>query len=287
MSAFTRVCDAPRRACPGLIRGCTATVVQQPGRRPSRRGATGRAPQDDGDRYSVCRKKRARSATPAAARSRRACSSTARSGMVTRKVAPMVPSTRRMSPSCARTSSAAMTRPRPEPPVRVELLNGSNRCARAASGMPGPVSDDLDLHHRALAAAGDADLVAAGIAGVAALQRLHRIAREIEQDAEQLVGIGVDHQPALDRADPADRRVGRKLERLAHLLAPAARARSGGGPAAAPARGRRTASTRRTRSRARAPASAWARSAAPAGPASSTAGRRTIARTKADCAGRG
>ena len=52
----------------------------------------------------------------------------------------------------------------------------------------------------------------------AAFQRLQRIAREIEQDAEQLVVIGLDDEPALDRADPADRRVGAETERLVHLL---------------------------------------------------------------------
>jgi hypothetical protein len=51
---------------------------------------------------------------------RRSLSSTARSGMMSRKVAPIVPSTSRISPPCARTSSAAMASPRPVPPARVE-----------------------------------------------------------------------------------------------------------------------------------------------------------------------
>ena len=51
---------------------------------------------------------------------RRELRSTARSGMVMLKVAPMVPGTRRMSPPCARTNSAAIARPRPVPPARVE-----------------------------------------------------------------------------------------------------------------------------------------------------------------------
>jgi hypothetical protein len=46
--------------------------------------------------------------------------STARSGIVMLKVAPIVPGTRRISPPCARTSSAAMARPRPVPPARAE-----------------------------------------------------------------------------------------------------------------------------------------------------------------------
>ena len=110
-----------------------------------------------------------------------------------------------------------MASPRPALPVRVEPWNASNRCARAApESRPGV--GHLDHHHRALAPAGDADLVAAGVAGVAALERLHRVAREVEQDAEQLVGIGVDHEAALDRADPADRRGAVEAERLAHVL---------------------------------------------------------------------
>src|SRR5438132_920883 len=40
----------------------------------------------------------------------------------------------------ARTSSAAMARPSPEPPERVEPVNASNRWARALAGTPGPVS---------------------------------------------------------------------------------------------------------------------------------------------------
>ena len=72
---------------------------------------------------------------------RRTLMSTARSGIETRKVAPIVPSTRRMSPPWARTSSATMASPRPTLPVRVEPWNASNRCARARSERPGPVSE--------------------------------------------------------------------------------------------------------------------------------------------------
>src|SRR5262249_38756112 len=45
---------------------------------------------------------------------------------------------------------------------------------------PGAGVGHLDHHHRALAPAGDAHLVAAGIARVTALERLHRVAREVE-----------------------------------------------------------------------------------------------------------
>ena len=48
-------------------------------------------------------------------------SSTGRSGIAIRKVAPMVPSTRWMSPPWARTSSAAMASPSPLPPGRPEV----------------------------------------------------------------------------------------------------------------------------------------------------------------------
>ena len=62
-------------------------------------------------------------------------------------------------------------------------------------------------------------LVAAGIARVAALERLQRIAHEVEHDAEELFGIGIHHQPALDRADPAHRRAaGIETQRLPHVL---------------------------------------------------------------------
>src|SRR6516162_2951577 len=60
---------------------------------------------------------------------RRVSRSTARSGIERRKVAPMVPSTRRISPPWARTSSATMASPSPTLPVRVEPWKASNRCA--------------------------------------------------------------------------------------------------------------------------------------------------------------
>src|SRR5262249_14445259 len=44
---------------------------------------------------------------------------------------------------------------------------------------------DLDHHHRALAAPGDADLIVAGVLGLARLERLERVAGKIEQDAEE------------------------------------------------------------------------------------------------------
>jgi hypothetical protein len=57
-----------------------------------------------------------------------------------------------------------------------------------------------------------------GSFGARASERLQRIAREVEDHAEQLVRIGIDAQRALDRADPAHVGVGRQAQRLAHLL---------------------------------------------------------------------
>ena len=47
-----------------------------------------------------------------------------------------------------------------------------------------PGIGDLDHHHAALAPSGDADLVAQRIVRRARLQRLHRVAGEIDQHAE-------------------------------------------------------------------------------------------------------
>ena len=187
---------------------------------------------------------------------RRAPISTARSGMMMRNVAPMVPSTRRISPPCARTSSAAIARPRPEPPGRVEPWNASNRCARAFSRHAGPGVGHLDHHHGALAPAGDAQLVAAGIVRRAAFQRLQRVAREVEDrrgtagpDRHRRAGRARPRRPSAP-ATPGRGRASRAPPRPAPRAAPA------GGRAAARAPGRRRASTGRTRWRARASASA-------------------------------
>src|SRR5262249_31095727 len=70
---------------------------------------------------SLCEEHRRFQALPlqALARSpRRGLRSTALSGIVMLKVAPIVPGTSRISPPCARTNSAAMARPSPVPPVR-------------------------------------------------------------------------------------------------------------------------------------------------------------------------
>ena len=84
--------------------------------------------------------------------------------------------------------------PQPDAAGAGRALEGLEQMRAGALGEPRAGVGHLDHHHGALAPAGDADLVAAGILGVAALERLHRVAREIEQDAEQLVGIGIDHR---------------------------------------------------------------------------------------------
>jgi len=59
---------------------------------------------------------------------------------------------------------------------------------------------DLDHHHGAFTATGDANLgVAGGLSGLA-VERLHGIAPEIEQHAEQLIRIGIDLETALEIA---------------------------------------------------------------------------------------
>ena len=157
-----------------------------------------------------------------------------------------------------------MTRPRPVPPRARRALERLEQMRARLGREARPGVGHLDHDHGALAPPGDAHLVARRIVRRARLQRLHGVAREIEQDAQQLVGVGVDDQPALDRGDPADPRCRRAAASRAPPR-PAARARPAGGRAAAPGRGRRTASTGRTRWRAPARASAWARSAARAG----------------------
>ena len=54
--------------------------------------------------------------------------------------------------------------------------------------------------------------------GIGLLHGLHGIARQVEQDAEQLIVIGLDGKSALDRADPADRSIGAKPEGFVYLL---------------------------------------------------------------------
>jgi len=65
--------------------------------------------------------------------------------------------------------------------------------------VPGRLSETSITTTRAFAPAVDRDLIAAGVLGVARLERLHGVLpREIEQDAEELVG-----ESAIDRLKPA------------------------------------------------------------------------------------
>ena len=64
---------------------------------------------------------------------------------------------------------------------------------------------NFDHHDGAFAPPGDPQLGVAGRLGGLAVERLHGIAREIEQHPEQLIGISIDIEAAIDGADPADR----------------------------------------------------------------------------------
>src|SRR3974390_2045273 len=72
---------------------------------------------------------------------RRELKSTARSGILMLKVAPIVPGTKLISPPWARTNSAAIASPSPTPPARVEPWNAWNKWERVFSETPGPVSE--------------------------------------------------------------------------------------------------------------------------------------------------
>ena len=167
--------------------------------------------------------------------------------------------------------------PEPALPVRVEPWNASNKCARARPSSPGPVSDTsitttAPSRRPVMRTWSRPGSRAARLSSActALRARLSRIRNSCSW-------IGVDHEPALDRADPADLPAGVEAERLAHLLDQPARARSPAGRAAPPARGHRTRSTGRTRWRARARSSAWARNAGRADRSRSPAAPRTAA----------
>src|SRR4051794_38724220 len=63
---------------------------------------------------------------------------------------------------------------------------------------------DFDRHDRAFAPSGDAQLIAARLVRRARFEGLERIAREIEDHAEELLGVRINVEPALDRGDPAN-----------------------------------------------------------------------------------
>src|SRR3954454_25357016 len=64
---------------------------------------------------------------------------------------------------------------------------------------------NLQDGNRALAPPGNTDLLGRGIALRPAFQRLLRVAHQIKQYAEQLIGVGVEVGPTFNRADPRDR----------------------------------------------------------------------------------
>ena len=76
-------------------------------------------------------------------------------------------------------------------------------CARPGRHAGAGVGN-LEDGHGALAATHHPDLINRGSGFGAAFERLRGIAYQIEHDAEQLVGIGIDRQPALHRIDPRD-----------------------------------------------------------------------------------
>ena len=122
-----------------------------------------------------------------------------------------------IEPPWARTSSAAMARPRPVPPGRTEPWKARKRWARAGSGTPGPVSStriDTDAPSRARRHRQAADDRRAEIA----LQRLHRIAAEIDEDPEQLVGVGVDLETGRHPVLQGDRGVADEAQHIGDVV---------------------------------------------------------------------
>ena len=69
-----------------------------------------------------------------------------------------------------------------------------------------------------LAPPGDPDLIARGVIGGAAFQRLHGIAREVDKNAQQLIAVCVGSQAMLDGRDPPDPGIRRQSERIAHII---------------------------------------------------------------------
>ena len=121
------------------------------------------------------------------------------------------------------------------------------------------------FYHRdaAFTSAGYTNLIPGGIARTARLECLYRITRQIDENAKQLIVIGLNGQAALHGDNPPDRDVEAEAKRLVHLFDQRLnfnRLALGRQP---PARHRTRASTGRRRSRARARASVSGRSAAP------------------------
>ena len=94
-------------------------------------------------------------------------------------------------PPWPRTSSAAIVRPRPEPPLRTPPRNARNRFSRAFSGKPGPVSVTWIVQRCRLRKPQCRSLL-----GALRHDRLAGIADEVRQNTVKLLGIGPDHRPA-------------------------------------------------------------------------------------------
>ena len=87
-----------------------------------------------------------------------------------------------------------MASPSPEPPARDARAKGWNSFGCIACGMPGPLSASAIAHHAAMALGHDLDARIAVLA-----ERFDGIAQKIEHDAVELLGVGIDHQRAIDR----------------------------------------------------------------------------------------
>ena len=122
------------------------------------------------------------------------------------KVAPGPPSTSAIEPPWARTSSAAMASPRPVPPGLTEPWKARKSEARAFSGRPGPVSATRMVTRGSFARGRDGQPADHRRIGIG-VHRLNRIAAEIDQDTEELVGIGVDFETGRHLVLPGDHRI--------------------------------------------------------------------------------
>ena len=192
--------------------------------------------------------------------------------VIEKTVRPLTLSTSFKAPPCARTSSCAIARPSPVPPLRTAPRKAEKRFSRALGGRPGPVSRHQDRAHRARALARDGQAAHQRALAVGG-HRLHGIAAEIGEHAEELLGIGVDLDRRIDAILEVDRRTGR-APACSPPPRPAGAAGRGGAPAPAPACGRRRARPRNRPPPGRARAAASARRPGRSGPSPAAAGRR-------------
>ena len=127
-----------------------------------------------------------------------------RSGMSMRNDVPSGPVDNNViSPPCSRARSRAMARPSPEPPARTPRQRAGTASA-AAPRDARPIVGDGDAHAPPVAFGLDLDRRA-----IPAGKRFDRIAQEIEHDAEELFGIGIDQKRVVDTVDAARLRIGR------------------------------------------------------------------------------